>query len=55
MKPRAVNDDKFLEVAISGNADVIVSGDNDLLTMTPYAGIPILPPGQFLVLLDHSS
>ncbi|MBI1297998.1 putative toxin-antitoxin system toxin component, PIN family [bacterium] len=51
---RDPNDDKFLEVAISGNANVIVSGDNDLLTLAAYAGIPILPPGQFLVLLDHS-
>jgi uncharacterized protein len=50
---RDPHDDKFLKVAVSGKADVIVSGDNDLLTMTPYAGIPILSPAQFLTLLDH--
>ena len=37
---RDPKDDKFLEVAVSGKADVIVSGDEDLLVMNPFAGIP---------------
>lgn len=51
---RDPHDDKFLEAAVSGKADVIVSGDNDLLTMTSYAGVPIISPGQFLMMLDDA-
>jgi len=29
-------------------ADAIVSGDNDLLTLNPFEEIPILPPAAFL-------
>jgi putative PIN family toxin of toxin-antitoxin system len=50
---RDPKDDKFLEVAVAGQADVIVSGDEDLLTLDPYAGIPIVSPSQFLAMLDR--
>lgn len=49
---RDPKDDKFLEVAVAGEADVIVSGDQDLLVLHPFAGIPILPPVMFLKMLD---
>jgi len=49
---RDPHDDKFLEVADSGNADVIVSGDEDLLTLTEFEGIPIIPPSRFLATLE---
>jgi putative PIN family toxin of toxin-antitoxin system len=49
---RDPKDDKFLEVAVAGKADVIVSGDEDLLTLHPYADIPIVPPSAFLRMLD---
>jgi putative PIN family toxin of toxin-antitoxin system len=49
---RDPKDDKFLEMAVSGRADVIVSGDQDLLVLHPFAGIPILPPAAFLQMLD---
>lgn len=45
---RDSKDDKFLEVALNGRADVIVSGDGDLLVLNPYLGIPIVSPRQFL-------
>ena len=45
---RDPKDDKFLEVAVSGWATVIVTGDGDLLVLHPYRGIPILSPTQFL-------
>ena len=45
---RDPDDDKFLELALSGDADVIVSGDNDLLVLHPFRGIPILSPDAFL-------
>lgn len=45
---RDPKDDKFLELAVNGKADVIVSGDADLLVLNPFRGIPIVPPAMFL-------
>ena len=45
---RDPDDDKFLETALIGDADCIVTGDRDLLDMSPFHGIPILPPSDFL-------
>ena len=45
---RDPTDDKFLELALSGQATCIVSGDKDLLVLHPFRGIPILTPRQFL-------
>jgi predicted nucleic acid-binding protein len=45
---RDPNDDKFLEVAINGSADFILSGDSDLLALHPFHDIPIFSPSQFL-------
>ncbi len=43
------SDNRILEVAIAGNADVIVTGDRlHLLPLGSYAGIPILTPADFL-------
>jgi uncharacterized protein len=44
---RDPKDDKFLELAVNGGADCIVSGDNDLLALDPFRGIHILTPGDF--------
>jgi putative PIN family toxin of toxin-antitoxin system len=52
---RDPKDNKFLEVAVAGKADVIVSGDQDPLVLHPFAGIPILPPAAFLQMLDTGS
>jgi putative PIN family toxin of toxin-antitoxin system len=41
-------DDKFLEVAVHGRADVIVTGDADLLALDPFRGIAILTPDEYL-------
>ncbi len=43
-----LKDNKFLELALDGNATHIISGDNDLLTMDPYRGIKIISPAQFI-------
>lgn len=48
---RDAKDNKFLELAVSGKADCLVSGDKDLLVLNPFRGIPIFTPGEFL----HSS
>jgi putative PIN family toxin of toxin-antitoxin system len=47
---RDPKDDKFLELAISGHATHIVTGDSDLLALDPFRGIRILPPHLFLEL-----
>ena len=39
-------DDKFLELAVDGHADLIVTGDSDLLVLHPFRGIDILTPRQ---------
>ena len=48
---RDPKDNKFLEAALAGNADMIVSGDADLLVLTPFENIPILRPAEFLARL----
>jgi len=45
---RDTKDNKFLELAVCGNADCIISGDGDLLLLQPFRGISILQPGEFL-------
>jgi uncharacterized protein len=45
---RDPTDDKFLELAVNGNADMIVSGDADLLVLNPFRDIPIVPPAAFV-------
>lgn len=45
---RDPKDDRYLELAVSGLANCIVSGDDDLLVLHPFRGIEILPPHLFL-------
>jgi len=45
---RDPKDDKFLELAVSGQADLIISSDHDLLVLHPFRGISILKPAAFL-------
>lgn len=45
---RDPRDDKFLELAINGEADLIVTGDADLLALHPFRRIPILAPAAYL-------
>lgn len=45
---RDPKDDKFLEIAVNGRADVIVTGDPDLLVLHPFRGIAILTPDTVL-------
>jgi putative PIN family toxin of toxin-antitoxin system len=48
---RDPKDDKFLEAALAGAADCIVSGDADLLEMKSFERIPIFRPAAFLARL----
>ena len=45
---RDAKDDKFLELAVNGNAELIVSGDEDLLILNPFQEIAIVTVRQFL-------
>jgi uncharacterized protein len=45
---RDPKDDKFLELAVSGRATCIVTGDSDLLALNPFRGIAITTPQAFL-------
>jgi len=45
---RDPRDDKFLELAISGQATHIVTGDAGLLALHPFRKIPILAPARFI-------
>jgi putative PIN family toxin of toxin-antitoxin system len=51
MACRDSKDNKFLDAALAGEADCIVSGDADLLVLTPFEEIPILRPAEFLARL----
>ncbi len=45
---RDAKDNKVLECAIQAKANIIGTGDKDLLVLHPYAGIDILPPSKLL-------
>lgn len=45
---RDPTDDRFLELAVNGRADVLVTGDPDLLVLHPFRAIPILSPAAFV-------
>jgi len=45
---RDPKDNKFIELAVSGRATHLISGDADLLSLSPFQGIPILTPQVFL-------
>jgi putative PIN family toxin of toxin-antitoxin system len=45
---RDPKDNKFLALALSGKARVIISGDKDLLTLHPFRGIAILSPRDYI-------
>jgi len=49
---RDSKDDKFLELAVDGRAQLIVTGDRDLLELTPYRDVQILAPAHVLSLPD---
>lgn len=46
---RDPRDDKFLEVAVNGSADAILTGDADLLALHPFREITITTPSAWLL------
>ena len=45
---RDPEDNKFLEVAVSGKASDIITGDHDLLILNPFRGIAVIGIAAFL-------
>lgn len=45
---RDPKDNKFLEAALAGEADAIVTGDDYLLVLNPFEGMDILRPAELL-------
>lgn len=45
---RDPSDDIFLETALRGNAEGIITGGADLLAMHPFEDIPIIAPGDWI-------
>ena len=45
---RDPKDDKFLELAICGEAAYLISGDNDLRSLQPFRGLVIGTAAEFL-------
>jgi uncharacterized protein len=50
---RDKDDDVVLATALAGKADIIVTGDDDLLVLKKFRGIRILSPRKFLEFLDR--
>lgn len=47
------SDNMYLECALEGEADLIVSGDGHLLDLETFRGIPIVSPAAFLEILGQ--
>ena len=45
---RDPKDDKFLDVAVNGRADVIVAGDGGRLALHPFRGVAIVTPAEYV-------
>ena len=45
---RDPDDDKFLELAWNGRADLIITGDADLLALHPWREIAIVTPAEYI-------
>ncbi len=52
---RDPTDDPILHAAVEGHAEFIVTGDDDLLVLEEFNGVPIVTPARFLAHLRSSS
>jgi uncharacterized protein len=56
--PRVVrdpDDDHVVALALAGRADLLVSGDSDLLALRQHRGVPIVNPTQALAIIVEST
>jgi len=49
---RDLKDDKIIACAVGGQADYIITGDNDLLILKEYQGIRIVTASEFLTIIQ---
>ncbi|MEK7376608.1 MAG: putative toxin-antitoxin system toxin component, PIN family [Candidatus Margulisiibacteriota bacterium] len=47
------DDNRFIEAALEGKADFIISGDRHLLKLGKFKNISILTPNEFLLLIGN--
>ena len=47
---RDPSDDKFLELAVDGRATLLITGDEDLLALSPFRDVEIVTPAAFLTM-----
>lgn len=52
-RSRDIKDNKFLVCANEAKAHYLVTSDKDLLELKDYEGTKIIPPQEFVVLLDQ--
>lgn len=52
---RDSEDDVVLATAVAANTTVLVTGDQDLLVVKAYRGIPIIAPRAFVEFLDRTA
>ena len=45
---RDPDDNKYLELAATSNADYLITGDNDLLILNPFRNTRIITPDEYL-------
>ena len=45
---RDLRGDKFLDLAVNGVVDLIVTGDRDLLVLQAFRDIPVITPARYL-------
>lgn len=50
---RDPDDDRVLECALAARADLIVSGDDDLLALQRFEGIPVVNAAQAIASIEH--
>ena len=50
---RDPHDDMFIEAALAGSAECVVTGDDDLLSLEKFETVQFITPRQFLALLDQ--
>jgi putative PIN family toxin of toxin-antitoxin system len=51
---RDPKDDKFLELAVDGQATLIVTGDKDLLALSPFRAVAMVTPAAVLAMPDSA-
>ena len=49
---RDPRDDKFLELAVSGKAGYVITGDGDLLSLHPFRDVAVMTPAEFLAVTE---